>query len=192
MTRDEILARYPNLYGADLRGADLHGADLRGADLRGADLHDADLHDADLRDADLRGANLRGANLHGADLHDADLRDANLSGARGLVTLATPPEEGAFIAYKAVRGRDGAPRVLTVRIPAGAARTGSYVGRKCRAAFVEVVSGAETVCYGGGTGLPYANGDRAEADSYDPDPRVECTHGIHFFMAYKEADEYLR
>jgi len=27
-------------------------------------------------------------------------------------------------------------------------------------------------------------------DSFDPDPRVECSHGIHFFMTRKEAEAY--
>src|SRR5574341_232540 len=161
MTRTEILAKYPNLRNANLCGADLRNANLcnanlcnanlSNANLRGAYLSHADLSYANLRGADLRGANLRNANLSGADLSGADLSGAdlygaNLSNAKGLLTLATPPEEGAFVAYKKV----GAT-VITVRIPAGAARTGSYVGRKCRAAFVETVSGAETpICTGRG------------------------------------------
>lgn len=27
-------------------------------------------------------------------------------------------------------------------------------------------------------------------DKYDSDPRVECTHGIHFFLTREEAEAY--
>jgi len=92
LTRDDVLARLPDLVGQDLQGVDLSGLDLRGAKLRDADLSDADLHGAGLAEADLRwarlnrvdfrGANLQGANLRGCDMFEADFSDANLVGAK--------------------------------------------------------------------------------------------------------------
>ena len=191
-----------NLSGANLRGADLRGADLSGADLSGADLRDANLRGANLLRADLRGANLSGANLSGADLsganlsvanlRGADLRGANLSGTN-LSGYSHCPEEGSFIAFKKLE--DGCVAKLT--IPAGAKRTSSIVGRKCRAEYAKVISitdrNGKKVLSGRSkhdSGFIYKVGDTVRSDSYDPDPRVECTNGIHFFITLKEAQEY--
>jgi len=175
-----------NLYGADLHGANLSGADLREANLSGAGLYGADLSGADLREANLRGANLYGANLRGANLYGADLREANLTDAPGLVAQATPPEEGSFIAYKKANGQ-----VLTLEIPAGAKRTGSYIGRKCRAEYaITLTPGVRGVPSNHDPSVTYTTGEETRADDYDGDPRVECTKGIHFFMTRKEAEEY--
>ena len=182
--------RDADLRDADLRGANLRGANLRDADLRGANLRDADLRGACLegaylRDADLRGAYLEGANLEGAYLRDADLRDADLRGAY-LPNFLICPQEGSFVAYKkTTRG------VIKVLIPKDAQRTNSLTGRKCRTDKV-VVMGGEGV---GGTGpnypcIIYNEGDTIVCPDYDPDIRVECTKGIHFFMTEKEAREW--
>jgi hypothetical protein len=147
---------------------------------------------ANLWGADLRGANLRGAYLRGANLGGADLRGANLVGAK-LPHFKIVPERGSFLAYKKLA--DGVLALL--RIPADAARTSSLVGRKCRAERVLVVGlrgGTQRVPAVGWdrhTGqVAYRKGAVVVADSWDPDPRVECTHGIHFFMTRREAEEY--
>ncbi|MHB1310616.1 MAG: pentapeptide repeat-containing protein [Gemmatimonadaceae bacterium] len=213
-----------DLSGADLRGADLSGADLSGADLSGADLRVADLSGADLRVADLSGADLRvadlgradlgranlsrtdlggaylggaylgGAYLGGANLSRANLSEADLGGAT-LPHFAVCPEVGPFTAFKALR--EGAYAELF--IPADAPRTSSLVGRKCRAAWVEVValydrSGnvlpPDTIGYGLHDGTEYRVGETVIADGWDDDIRVECTHGIHFFITLREAHDY--
>ena len=180
--------RSANLSGADLRSADLRSANLSGADLRSADLSGADLSGADLRSADLRSANLSGADLRSADLRRADLRSANLSGAdlkdvRELFYQI--PQEGELIVWKAVAGG-----VCKLRIPPEAKRTATPIGRKCRAEWVEVLEAPEN-----GQGLHDSNviyraGEIVRPDKYDPDPRVECTHGIHFFQTREEAEAY--
>ena len=149
------------------------GAYLRGANLSGADLRGADLRDACLSDAYLSGANLRDAHLGGA----------NLKEACGLAFQI--PQEGELIVWKAVRGG-----VCKLRIPPEAKRTASMIGRKCRAEWVEVLEAPED-----GVGLHdskvvYRAGEVVRPDKYDPDPRVECTHGIHFFLTVEEAREY--
>ena len=169
----------PNGQRADLRGADLRSADLRGAYLRGAYL---------------RGANLGGANLRDADLRDADLRSADLSGA-DLPAFQLVPEEGAFIAYKKAGGF-----VLTLEVPAHALRTSSLVGRKCRVSAAKVLK-AETVDGQPTEQTRFASSYMAgftwevdwmhQPDSFNPDIRVECSHGLHVFITKQEARDYV-
>ena len=148
--------------GYEIRpGANLSRADLRWADLREANLRGADLREADLREADLRGA----------DLREADLPDFEIC-----------PEEGSFIAWKRVCGG-----VIKLLIPTTAKRTSSLIGRKCRAEYVDVLSGNGKSDRGG----VYAEGTRYYPDSYDDDIRVECSHGVHFFMTKLEAERWL-
>ena len=160
---------------ASLRWADLSGADLRWASLRGADLIGADLSGADLSGADLRWASLSGANLTNARLPHFQI-----------------PQEGELIVYKKV----GLNQVIKLRVPAEAKRTASLVGRKCRAEFVEVLEfvgcreqwRTEVSKYDRKT--EYRVGAIVYPDKYDPDIRVECTNGIHFFLTREEAEEF--
>ena len=198
-----------NLTGADLRGAyltgayltgaNLTGADLRGAYLTGAYLTDADLTGADLRDADLTGANLTGANLTGADLRDADLTGANLTGAnlRGadLKKLASRHSllpDGDIIGWKKLR--DGL--IAKLSIPAKVKRVNAIGSRKCRAEqaiVLAIYDGEKKVKMGYGQHNPqflYTEGAVVIPDKYDPDPRVKCSNGIHFFITRIEAEEH--
>jgi len=208
MTRAEILAvvkarkslygadlRFANLKGAYLTGANLWNANLRGANLEGANLTGADLWNANLRGANLWNANLRGADLGSADLWNANLRGANLSGAN--LSGANLPDfqipEGSLIVWKKLTG--GA--IAKLRIPEEAKRTISLIGRKCRAEYVEVLAitgldGAEISEQVGmhDALLRYIVGQTVRPDKYDDDIRIDCTHGIHFFLTRKEAEEY--
>ena len=161
---------------AYLQGARLRGADLQGAYLLGAYLRNADLQDAGLRGADLRGADLQGANLRGADLPPFSL----------------VPEKGLFVAYKALR--EG---IAELEILADAPRTSSLVGRKCRAAAIRTLAltGWDGEPLTDGTSrhdqsVTYTVGEITRVDDFDPDIRVECTSGIHFFITRREAEEY--
>src|ERR1700682_828544 len=190
MNYQDICTKYhpPGLYGAhrrgaDLYGADLYGANLYGADLYGADLRGADLYGADLRGADLYGADLRGANLRGADLYGADLRGADLYGA-DLGNWQIVPETGTFEGYKKLNNKT----ITHIRIPEDAKRTSSLIGRKCRASHVICISGSGLSTHNCKTN--YNPGTTVTADSFDPDIRVECSNGIHFFITRKEAEEY--
>ena len=165
-----------NLRSANLRSANLRSADLRSANLRSANLYGADLGGADLRSADLYGADLRSANLGGADL-----------GERSIV-----PEEGAFIGFKKVTSGV----VLKLEITEDAKRTSSYVGRKCRTSKVRVLEafhadeGQTEFRSKHDRGFVYRLGEVIEEPSFDGDPRVECTSGIHFFITRAEAEAY--
>ena len=180
--------RWANLCGANLTGANLTGANLRRAIIAGATLSGADLSGADLSGADLPGANLTVANLTDAELRWADLTGADLTRAN-LPPLKTILPEGDFTAYKKVR--DGV--VLTLLIPADAKRTGSLVGRKCRADRAKVVSASVE----GGTfyslhrhSFTYKVGEVVTEPNYDPDTRVECIDGVHFFLTREEAEAF--
>ena len=135
----------------------------------------ADLADADLADANLAGADLADAYLADADLARADLADANLA------PHAICPAEGSFIAYKKV-----STGTIKIEIPAEAKRTSSHVGRKCRAEFVRVIAGSGKSERGG----EYVEGEIYRPDWYDPDPRIECSHGVHFFVTMEEAEQW--
>jgi hypothetical protein len=130
----------------------------------------------------LSGADLRGADLSGANLSGANLSEADLIGAR-LPHFFIIPEEGSFVAWKKLR--DGV--LCKVEIPADAKRTSSLVGRKCRAEFVQVLAGEG---HGQHCSIHYIPGQIVRADWFDDDIRVECSHGIHFFITQKEAEEY--
>jgi hypothetical protein len=185
--------RDADLIGANLRDANLIGADLSGANLRYANLRYANLRDANLRDADLTGANLIGANLIGADLsyanlRDADLRDADLSNAKNIPSFQIC--EGDLIVYKKVEGK-----IVTLAIPKDAKRTASIVGRKCRSEYALVleIEGHEPVISNGcgnGVSTLYQEGKEVLSDSYDDDWSVECSHGIHWFLTRKEAEDW--
>jgi uncharacterized protein YjbI with pentapeptide repeats len=188
--RDAYL-RYANLSDADLSGADLSGTELSGANLSGANLiganliganlGGANLSGANLIGANLSGANLIGANLYGANLRDANLNGAHLSGAKGLEQQCILPA-GAIEGYKKLA--DGT--IVVLHIPADAKRINAYGSRKCRAEFALVVSGKGKASR---DGMPYAPG-WIYPDQFDPDPRVECSNGIHFFITRQEAEDY--
>ena len=169
-----------NLYSAHLYGADLSGANLSGANLYGANLYGADLSSANLSSANLSGANLSGANLYGANLYGAD----PVVLARTQIT----PQEGAFVGYKKLNN----DTIATLVIPHDALRLNAYGSRKCRASkvFVHAIEG-EGVGYDKHTGnVLYEVGKEVIPDSFDEDCRVECSHGIHFFMRREEAEAY--
>ena len=126
-----------------------------------------------------------------ADLYGADLRSANLGGA-DLGERSIVPEEGAFIGFKKVTSGV----VLKLEITEDAKRTSSYVGRKCRTSKVRVLEafhadeGQTEFRSKHDRGFVYRLGEVIEEPSFDGDPRVECTSGIHFFITRAEAEAY--
>ena len=198
-----------SLIGASLNDASLNDASLIGASLIGASLNRASLNRASLNRASLDGASLNGASLNGASLDGASLNRASLDGASlnraSLIGASLPafqlvPEEGSFIAWKAVLSERG--QVLAkLEIPAEAARTSSLVGRKCRASAARVLA---LMLIGSGKPVDEAYSSHAGSSfvyrvgatvvpsmPFDPDIRIECTSGIHFFITRAEAESYL-
>ena len=191
MTRDEILQAVndgKSLRGADLRGANLSRANLYGANLYRANLPEANLSKADLFGANLSGANLSGANLFGANLSGATLFDANLSEKQIKLLNFQIPQTGPLWVWKKLRGG-----VVRVCVPAEAKRTASIIGRKFRAEYVVMMDACgvtDLVSKHNGIAYPSTPGSVIRPDSYDPDPRIECSHGIHFFLTREEAEQY--
>ena len=169
-----------NLIEADLNGADLSRADLSGADLSWADLSRTNLSGADLSRADLSRANLSGADLSGADLSRTDLSGADLL---TLVNQRTILADGDIIGWKKLRNNI----ICKLRIPADAKRVGGVVGRKCRAELADVIEGGGFSIQ---NSIEYKVGNRVTPDNYDPNPLIECTNGIHFFITRQEAEAY--
>ena len=171
------IAGDPEGVRADLRGVALRGANFIGADLRGVDLRGANLIGADLRDVDLRDAILKDTVLTRSILTDARLPHFQIC-----------PEEGSFIAYKKAGGA-----VLKLKIPEASKRTSTLDGRKCRAESaytLGVLADTNRTEFYTRNNAVYKVGQITHADSFDDDIRVECTHGIHFFMTKKEAQEW--
>ena len=137
--------------------------------------------------ANLGGANLREANLGGADLRGADLREADLS------TFEILPE-GTIIGYKKLRDK----LIAKLEIPLKAKRVHAYGSRKCRAEYAKVLS---IVTFEGkkvkqGYGMydetfKYVVGKTIRPDSFNSDPRIECSNGVHFFITKQEAINYI-
>jgi hypothetical protein len=144
-------------------------------------------------------ADLSMADLSMADLYGANLSMASLSGAKlpsvlpfGPVTLP----DGSFTAYKLALGPEGSPVIVTLQIPEDAERVAPLTGRKCRASKAVVVAlseGTEAKSWHETMGqkpVIYRVGETVTPDKYDPEVRVECSHGIHFFISRREAEEY--
>jgi hypothetical protein len=189
--------------GANLSGANLYGANLSGAYLSGADLYGANLSGADLSGANLYGANLSGADLSGANLYGANHLAKAKWGDDGLPFGPVTLPDWTFRAYKLARGPSGERVIVTLEIPEDAQRVAPLVGRKCRASRAKVVAlSAGEAAFSwhapSGPGVPleagrlliYSVGKEMIPDSYDPSPFVECSHGIHFFISRREAEEY--
>jgi hypothetical protein len=136
----------------------------------------------------LGGAYLGGAYLGGAYLGGAYLGGAYLGGAKGSDTARLPhfqiPQEGALIGWKKLSNGT----ICKLQIPAKAARTATPLGRKCRAKYVKVLAGEGVSGHDYRT--EYKKGQIVRPDKYDPNPLVECTNGIHFFLTREEAEEY--
>ncbi len=177
-----------NLIRANLSGANLSGANLSRANLSGANLSGADLSGADLSRADLSRADLSGADLSGADLSRADLSGAENS-ELVIASCSIVPSEGAFVGWKKLKG-DVIARLV---IPHDAKRLNSIGSRKCRASKVfvhEIFSDVKTH-FDKHTGqTAYTEGQDVVPDSFDEDIRIECSHGIHFFLTREEAEAY--
>src|SRR5208282_342896 len=177
-----------NLYRASLYEANLTGANLTGANLTEANLTGTDLTGADLRRGNLYEANLTEADLTGADLTGADIREARFSAYSHI------PEAGEFIGFKKIAWRGDCDVIATLLIPSEARRTSCLISRKNRCEFAKVLSLSDgsteyQSCYNGLITV-YKVGEMVYPDSYDDDIREDCSHGIHFFITRKEAEEY--
>jgi uncharacterized protein YjbI with pentapeptide repeats len=163
----------------DLRHLDLTKKNLSGCYFEYANLQGADFTGQDLRKTSLKGAILRAATMHRTKLTPKQLK-----------RLSIVPE-GDLIVYKKVlslSSRYSRRQVIKLKIPAGVPRVGGLIGRKCRAERAVVLEGAGISRHDGIT--KYKPRKTVVAPNWDPDPRVECSGGIHFFLTKEEALDY--
>ena len=112
-------------------------------------------------------ANLRSANLSSANLSSADLRSADLSSA----DLRSADLSSANLRYADLRSADlrsAKPDEKTIWPHFQICSGGLIVWKKVQGRLVTLLN----------------------PDSYDDNPMVECSHGIHFFQTRKEAEEF--
>ena len=107
----------------------------------------------------------------------------------------TCPSDGAFIGWKKARTASGLA-IVKLQILEDAKRS-SATGRKCRCDKAEVLSvydmdGKEIdkAFSDRNHDFIYTKGAIVIPDSFDDDRWNECSHGIHFFITRKEAEEY--
>ena len=99
--------------------------------------------------------------------------------------------EGTILVYKKLR--DG---IAILEIPKNAKRVGGICGRKCRAEYAKVIriekDGKEIKksvdLYSGE--LEYVSGKTVKPNSFNSNPRIECSTGIHFFLTRTEAERF--
>jgi hypothetical protein len=142
-------------------------------------------------DLDLYGAYLSGADLSGANLYGTNLSGANLLFSQIKKLYWFLPEEGSFIAWKKCKNNI----IVKLLIPDDAKRSCTTISRKCRAEFVNVLcifdcEGNEiSEAFSKYNSMKYIKGI-IKPDSFDDDFRIDCSHGIHFFLTRQEAEEY--
>lgn len=179
------------------RGLDFGWSDLSGATLEFSSFPRANFRDANLTRANLFESNLSLCNFSLSNLTDANLRRTGLKGAimKGATLSAYKivPESGSFHAFKKVNGE----AVLELLIPKTAKRTSTLIGRKCRASKVKVLRvvgnfGKNQTRFRSlhDPDFKYVVGGWSEVPDFDPDIRVECTRGIHFYLTLQEARKY--
>jgi hypothetical protein len=103
------------------------------------------------------------------------------------------PDTGVFTGWKKVSGN------VILELEVIGERNSSLIGRKCRtnkAKVVEAYNRDGSICTEKefeslhDPNFKYVVGETVCEPSYDPDIRVECAPGIHFFVTRKEAEGY--
>ena len=124
----------------------------------------------------------------GANLSRANLSRAKVNDGTKLPHFQIP--DGGLRVWKKINGK-----LVTLLIPGEAKRTACLTGRKCRAEYAvvtNIVGGGPVTSNGCGNGVAtvYKEGETVRPDSYDDNPMVQCSHGIHFFLTRAEAEEW--
>lgn len=184
-----------NMDGVDFSDAMMSACRFNGTSIRNSSFEGAGLVDSCMVMTTIMNTRFKNADMSETVFHNAMIESSPTFKDAHFQHLQLP--EGDIIGWKAV-----AMTIVKLRIPPEARRTSSIVGCECRAEFAEVLS-IETL--GGDAlkrtenkaslniqpSLEYVVGARVYPDSYNDDPTVECTHGIHFFTTKKLALEYM-
>ena len=224
----KVSFKYATMKNTKLHGAYLHGANFEYADMEKAKLDDAYLHGANFNYAVMCEASMThtccssasfiAANMKGVDLKDADIREAYFDEADLYQAKNVPfipmvcPDTGAFIGWKACRGRNNYAVIVKLLIPEDAKRS-SATGRKCRCDKAVVLDiqrrdgtkAKSNKAFSFYCDLPlqqlqrvrgnnghtvYEIGKTVLPKSFCEDRWKECAPGIHFFVNREEAVKY--
>lgn len=196
-----FLGRKARFRGTDLDGIVFYSVDLRLANFRGCDLTNTKFVGCNLIGANLFGAKTGVYTFTGCRLEPKDAYRMVYRWNRGefeYVKRVYP--EGDFVGYKKVAALDDTQKkfVAKLLIPADG-RNIVFPGLKCRCdrAYVVEIRDKWDDTYDSARSIRrpskdfiYTVGEWVEPDMFDDDWRVECSHGIHFFLSEKEAWDF--
>ncbi len=182
-----------NFKSCKFDNAKLQYTKFENCDLSGSSFAYADLFAADVRTCELSGSNVDGADFFAALLWEAKLDNL-------LVTDRTKffrnycPEEGYIFGYKKCFNE----RMVQLLIPKDAKRCSSTTNAcrcdKARVVAITDVNKKESYKEAMSFVDPnfiYRLGEMVYADSYNEDRWHDSSHGIHFWMTFEEALNYM-
>lgn len=201
------------LYNADMISADLTSAYFSSCDMSHVHFNYANLTGAHFYSTSLIDAKFERANMQAVYMVDCATFDASLDIAQNVPDKLIPlkcPGHGEFLAYKKVKlpVRDwvlgwtaGQSIIAELKIPAHALRS-SGTSNKCRASEAEVVDFWD--CSGNHLDISVAkslyDGEfvyikgatvKPVGEPFDTNRYKMCAPGIHFFMDFDEAVNYM-
>lgn len=205
------------LEGANLRSCSMYKTNLNHSIFMDSDLSFSNISDITVVSANFERANFIYSDITRAHFYDCNFKLATLSSNWLLsqtltfhncnLYLATNvpfipfacPVKGSFTGFKQATSTAGAYVVVELKIPASAKRS-SATGRKCRCDKAKVVAIYD--CYGKklketkafstyDRNFAYEVGKMVEVDNFCTDRFNECAPGIHFFITFEEAANYL-
>ena len=178
-----------------------YNSNLSRARFGSADMDTVNLERCSLRNVNFDAARLQSVRFENCSLRNAYFEDSNMM--REVTTNHPQLPQGELEGWKLLCGGTGEhdcyPVIARLRIPRDAQRVQPVVGYKCRASFViteelfypEGIKGSPSVHASYDRTTVYRVGEWTVSDRYDDNPFVQCSHGIHFFLTRKEAEDYV-
>lgn len=204
-------------YKANLIFCSIVRINLKNSYFVDSDLSFSSISDIEVKNVNFDGVNFMYSHMVRAHFYDCNFKHAIMSkGWEECKTLSffncdlylatnvpfipfACPVKGSFTGFKQALSMDGSYVVVELRIPASAKRS-SATGRKCRCNKAKVVAIYD--CHGNklketkakstyDTDFIYKVGKTVEVDNFCTDRFAECAPGIHFFITFEEAANYL-
>lgn len=152
-------------------------------------------------------SSFEGSNLVGVDFRESEITKITFNADTGFFALQCP-EEGSFIGFKKVWGKNKEFYIVKLLIPEDAKRSSS-TSRKCRASYVKTLK-IEKYIYSNeelqlieevdevknwytrydNSEVVYKVNEFTYPNYFDENRWNECTGGIHFFITKEEAFNY--
>lgn len=199
-----------NLTGTEFSNVSFEHVVFTGDDMRLVDYFDSRLKSVKMNkcvmfESDFVETSFEDVTIYKSNLDDSNVRNSNFNNIRLIGnsgSLLNCPEEGSFIGFKGLCGKNRRNLLICkLEIPMDAKRSSAF-GRKCRcskAKVLEILAMDDeynfTIPVEKGfslheLGFEYKVGEMIYPDSFDDDRWVECSNGIHFFMTKQEAIDY--